>query len=86
MDISVLLMAENIEAHANFLGDVVSVSEFHGSDCSNPRFVLLHITGIVDNAPQAPQFKRLKEMLESNIKNERDFLRSRVLEIQRFGS
>jgi len=52
------------------MGDVISVSELHSGVCSNPRFVLIHITGVVDNAPHKQQLKRLKLMLEDNIKDE----------------
>ncbi len=70
MDISLLIMAEDIISHANFVGDIISVSEKHREACSHPRFVIVHITGIIDNVPYKYQFKRLKEMLESPIKSE----------------
>jgi len=68
MDISLLVM-ENLHPDANYRrGDVVDVSKYHTEECSHPRFVLVCVMNIPENFPKPVAMRRLKQMLEAQIK------------------
>ena len=64
MDISLLIMAAPHVDSPYLKGDIVSASLMHGEECTNPRFVLVNITGVPDKAPPSILLKRIKRMLE----------------------
>ncbi len=70
MDISLLVFAVDRPESPYFMGDVVDVSPRHYDGCSHERFVLVHVHGIPDTAPEEIQFKRLKEMFERQLTTE----------------
>lgn len=64
MDISLLIFAVNLPNSSYHRGDVVDVGLRHYDGCHHPRFVLVHIEGVPDLAPEDIQLRRLKQMLE----------------------
>jgi len=63
MDISLLVWTFSNEGTYK-RGDIIDCSPWHNGMCSHPRFVLVNIRNMPDNAEYDAQFKRVKRMFE----------------------
>ena len=84
MDIDILVLVQNYTGSGYELGDIVEVSRRGTSPCRHPRFALLRINGVPDNAPPNVLLRRLRRTLVGSIEDNTILREPRIIRRRRW--